>query len=28
MKTFRPVPLPEWLRLRFEAAMDGPSGRE
>jgi 4-hydroxybenzoyl-CoA thioesterase len=27
MKTFRPVPLPEWLRLRFEAAMDGPSGR-
>jgi 4-hydroxybenzoyl-CoA thioesterase len=28
MKTFRPVPLPEWLRGRFEAAMDGASGRE
>ena len=23
MKTFRPVPLPDWLRVRFEAAMDG-----
>jgi 4-hydroxybenzoyl-CoA thioesterase len=23
MKTFRPTPLPAWLRERFEAAMDG-----
>lgn len=22
MKTFRPTPLPEWLRARFEAARD------
>ena len=22
MKTFRPVPLPDWLRTRFEAAME------
>ena len=28
MKTFRPVPLPDWLRRRFEAAMVGPAGRE
>jgi 4-hydroxybenzoyl-CoA thioesterase len=24
MKTFRPVPLPDWLRARFEAAREGP----
>ena len=24
MKTFRPTPLPDWLRERFEAAMDAP----
>jgi 4-hydroxybenzoyl-CoA thioesterase len=28
MKTFRPVPLPEWLRERFEAALVGPRGAE
>jgi 4-hydroxybenzoyl-CoA thioesterase len=25
VKTFRPVPLPDWLRGRFEAAIDGPA---
>jgi 4-hydroxybenzoyl-CoA thioesterase len=28
LKTFRPVPLPDWLRERFEAARDGTSGPE
>jgi YbgC/YbaW family acyl-CoA thioester hydrolase len=28
MKTFRPVPVPDWLRRRFEAALDPPAGRE
>jgi len=22
MKTFRPTPIPEWLRARFEAALE------
>jgi 4-hydroxybenzoyl-CoA thioesterase len=28
MKTFRPVPTPDWLRRRFEAALIGGAGRE
>ena len=28
MKTFRPVPLPDWLRERFEAALLPPRGAE
>ena len=28
MKTFRPVPLPDWLRERFEAALVAPHGAE
>jgi YbgC/YbaW family acyl-CoA thioester hydrolase len=26
MKTFRPTPIPDWLRRRFEAAMDPDAG--
>jgi acyl-CoA thioesterase FadM len=28
MKTFRPVPLPDWLRGRFEAALHTAPDRE
>ena len=28
MKTFRPVPLPDWLRKRFEAALERPGAVE
>jgi acyl-CoA thioesterase FadM len=28
MTTFRPVPLPDWLRKRFEAALERPGAVE